>query len=157
MEWVFRATRSKVDSLSTMILADKRGFVCRTGRTVAGAWAPNVQAVAVGDTLNYYYVQAGKKAREFGLYEVIAADAHDRPELFGAQVEGSTLYEVAPGELHDYLDQLGGYTPDPITGTYTGWLIRRVSRAMPYDAKMFTGLATLQQLVDPEETEQASP
>lgn len=152
MDWVYRATRSKIDAISTMILADKRGFLCRTARSGAGVWASNVKNVVVGDLLHFYYTQAGKKPREFGAYEVVSPEGHDRPELFGAQVEGTALYEVAPGELHDYLEAVGGVM-DPITDVYTGWVIKRVGRSPAFDAKLFTGMNTLQEYLGPPDDE----
>ncbi len=144
MEWVYRATRSKIDAISTMILADKRGFVCRTGRSGAGAWATNVKTVAVGDVIHFYYTQAGKKPREFGAYEVLSPESHERPDLFGPPLEGTALYEVAPGELANYLEAVGAVT-DPISDVFTGWVIKRVGRSPAFDAKLFTGMNTLQQ------------
>jgi len=153
MEWVYRATRNKVDAISTMILADKRGFLCRSARSSAGVWAPNVKNVAIGDVIHFYYMQAGKKPREFGAYEVVSAEAHALPQQFGAQIEGSALYEVAPGELNEYLEVLRGYVPDPITDGYVGWAIKRVGRAPAFDAKLFTGMNTLQQYDGPPDDE----
>lgn len=154
MDWVYRATRSKIDAISTMILADKRGFLCRTARSGAGAWATNVKAVAVGDLLHFYYTQAGKKPREFGAYEVLDPSSHDRPELFGKQVEGTALFEVAPGELTNYLEAVGGVV-DPIADVFTGWVIKRVGRSPAFDAKLFTGMNTLQEYMGPPDDDEA--
>lgn len=143
MEWVYRATRCKIDAISTMILADKRGFVCRTGRSAAGVWAPHVKSVAVGDVINFYYTQAGKKPREYGAYEVLSAESHARPEMFGAPLEGTALYQVAPGELTDYLEAVGG-VPDPIDDVFTGWIVKRVGRSPAFSTSLFTGMNTLE-------------
>lgn len=143
MEWVYRATRNKVDAFSTMILADKRGFLPRTARSGGGVWGPHVKTVAVGDVIHFYYVQAGKKPRELGAYEVLAPESHERPELFGAALEDSAIYEVSPGELTDYLEAVGSVM-DPIKDVFTGWIVKRIGRCPAFDAKLFTGMSTLQ-------------
>jgi hypothetical protein len=144
VQWVYKATNSKVDYVSTLILADRRGFLCRSAYLDGGTWVSNVRDLSTGDVLHFYFVRPGKKPGELGSFEVISASAHQQPDLFGERVAGTALYAVAAPAFVEHLAGLGGYLPDPIIGRFTGWPIRRIGPAQKYDPTMFSARATLQ-------------
>jgi hypothetical protein len=144
MQWVYKATNKKVDSGATLILVDRRGFLCRSAYQDNRAWASNVRDVKAGHVIHVYYMRHGKTPGELGSFEVIEPTAHVRPELFGDRVEGTALYAVTDPQFIQHLVGLGGYAPDPVLGRFTGWPVRGVSRSPSYDPKMFTARATLQ-------------
>ena len=146
MEWVYKANESKIDHVSTLILADRRGFLCRSAYLENGAWVSNVREVKTGDVLHFYYARSGKPAHEFGSFEVILPDVHPRPEVFGDRVEETALYRVKDPGFAEMLTTLdgGGYLRDPVLRDFTGWPFRKVGRAPKYDPRMFTARATLQ-------------
>ena len=61
--------------------------------------------------------------------------------------------EVAQGELTNYLEAVGGVV-DPIADVFTGWVIKRVGRSPAFDAKLFTGMNTLQEYAGPPDDEE---
>ena len=147
VEWVYKATLSKVDYVPTLILAERRGFLCRSAYLERGAWVSNVRDVKTGHIIHFYFVRPGKSPAELGSFEVLAAGAHERPDFFGDLVDDTALYTVKDPALIEHLASLGGYLPDPTLGRFTGWPIRKLGRAPKYDAAMFTARATLQRYV----------
>jgi hypothetical protein len=145
VQWVYKATSAKVDYVSTLILADRRGFLCRSAHSDNGAWVSNVRDVSAGDLIHFYYVRPGKKPGELGSFEVLAAGDHQNPDFFGDCVDGTAICRVKDPALIKHLVGLGGYQPDPILHSFTGWPIRKVGPAAKYHPAMFTARATLQQ------------
>jgi hypothetical protein len=144
VQWVYKATTAKIDYVSTLILADKRGFLCRSAYSEKSAWVSNVRDVSIGDVMHVYYVRPGRKPGELGAFEVLAAADHQRPDFFGDRVDETALCRVKDPTFLKHLENLGGYRPDPVLHCFTGWPIRKIGPAPPYDPKMFSGQATLQ-------------
>ena len=142
MEWGYKATRSKLDSAGTLLLA-MRGFLCRSAHEQNLSAADNVSRVALGDTIQFYYVARDRKVHEFGAYTIIEPHMHSRPELFGARVEETALYRVEEASFIREIDKVNAYLPDPVLGQFTGWIIRKSAKARPYDRAAFPGQGTL--------------
>lgn len=142
MEWGYKATRSKLDGPGTLLLA-KRGFLCRSAYEQNLSWADNVQRVAIGHTIHFYYARRDGRVQELGAFTVIEPNEHPSPALFGARVDGSALHRVADPSFIRTIDKDGAYAPDPKLGAFTGWVLRAGGRAMAYDRGAFPGQSTL--------------
>lgn len=142
MDWLYKATNSKLDRINTMLLADRRGFLCRSAYDAARSSADNVRHVAFGDTIHFYFVEKGK-AFDIGAFVVLHREEHPTPNLFGEVVPETALHIVEEPEFITKLDQHGAYQADPVIGKITGWLLRRIGKPMKYDGKRFPGQSTL--------------
>jgi len=145
-EWFYKATNKKLDYVGTLLLAE-RGFLCRSAYTNVDHWVANVQSVAFGDVIHFYFI--GRKPTPLGAFEVIRRNAfkiakstptqHD----FTGPVSGCALYEVVDPSFIAKLDPAGGYKPDHKLGKYTGWLLRKLGPAAPAPAKFLAETPTL--------------
>lgn len=143
-QWLYKVTKSRLDAPGVIVLADKRGFFCRSAyEEKTRGWADNVQHVAISDVINFYYVHRTDKVSELGAFEVIPRERHPKPERFGERVDGSALYVVDDDAFLRQIDTQEAYRPDPVVGKFTGWLLHRVGKAPKYDPKMFPGMGTL--------------
>jgi hypothetical protein len=139
--WLYKATRSKLDSAGTAVLAN-RGFLARSAFRGPGAWIANVREVQIGDDLHFYY--SGKRGvYGIGLFEIVDRASHPTPGLFGDLVPETALHVVENDSFIRNIDANGEYKPDPVLGKFTGWLLRRKGAPMLYPASKFPGLATL--------------
>ncbi len=89
MDWVYKATTAKIDCSRTAMLADVRGFLCRSAYLENGTWVSNVREVAAGDILHFYCIPDGRRVGELGSFEMIGPEAHPQPECFGDRVDGT--------------------------------------------------------------------
>ena len=142
VEWAYKATATKLDHAGTVLLADARGFLCRSAYDASGARVGNVRKVSLGDTIHFYYVDRSR-VRPVGSFEVIDRDQHPRREAIGERVPETALFSVEQSELITEIDRDGAYQPDPTLGVFTGWLLRRVGPPPPYRAAFFPSQATL--------------
>ncbi len=143
VEWVYKATDKKVDYAATMILAEKRGFICRSAHNREGAWIGNVRDVRVGDLIHFYYKRPNADARAIGSFEVVTPASHPRPDLFGERLNESDLWTITAPSFVAELTKLGGYAPDPRLDVFVGWPIQRRGVAPEYRDAMFPGMGTL--------------
>lgn len=145
MQWVYKATDLKLDHAGTMMLADRKGFLCRSAyEEKTRTWADNVRDVSPGDTIHFYYSKNGKVS-PIGSFEVVVpGDDHPTKTAFGEQVPGSALYVVADPTFIKRLDTHGAYKEDPVLGKFTGWALRTAGKAPPYHPRMFKNMTTLQ-------------
>ena len=108
-------------------------------------WADHVRNIAFGDVVNVYFIDKGTP--EVGAYEIVRREEHPRAEAFRPEpVPGTALYAVGDPSLVTDIDTGGAFEPDAELGLFTGWLIKRHGRAIPYDAKAFRGQSTLVRL-----------
>lgn len=134
-EWFYKATNKKLDHVGTLLLAE-RGFLCRSAYTDASRWVANVQSVAFGDVIHFYFV-GGKQPKPLGAFEVIRREDFKttkptpKQSDFAGPVPGTALYEVVDPSFITKLDPDGGYQPDRKLGKLTGWLLRRSGPAAP--------------------------
>jgi len=143
-EWLYKATRSKLDHVGTMLLA-KKGFLCRSAFTKKEHHVANVQAVEIHDILNFYYIVNNRPPRELGRFEIVSRDSYRGPlpaDTFGELVPSTALYIV---ENPAFLTALAGtaYSPDPVIGKYTGWLLERLGHARASEEKFLSEMPTL--------------
>jgi hypothetical protein len=144
-EWAFKATKAKVGLSETERVA-ALGFLSRSSATKTGAWPANVRQVEVGDVIHVFHGRKSRKPHPVGRFEVIRAEAHAQPLLFGEEVPSSALFTVrAGGELERLLASIRGYAVDPKLGAYTGWVVKRVGEASPAALRSFApgSIATL--------------
>lgn len=141
-EWLYRASTSKENLEVTRALIRDHGFIHRSAFVEAAKeqMIANVAKVAFRDVIHLYFVDAGK-GLVIGSYRVVGPNNHPRPELFGAAVKGAqTLRRVAPGELAEELDRLGGYQKDPRLEVHCGWpVVPDDARAPIYSPTLFPG------------------
>jgi hypothetical protein len=140
--WLYKATPKKLNSLDTRMLADLDGFLCRSARDAAGAWANNVREVQLGDIIHMYFVERGKTNPIYA-YEVIAPEAHPHPARFGRRIDETALFAVVDETFIKKRDKEGGYEHDPLEHAFTGWLLRRREPAMPFQPRWFRAQACL--------------
>jgi hypothetical protein len=119
-------------SPGTLLLA-KRGFMCRSAYEQNLSWADNVQRVAIGHTIHFYYARRDGHVQELGAFTVIEPHEHPSPALFGARVDGSALHRAADPSFIRRIDKDGAYAPDPKLGAFTGWVLRESGKARAYD------------------------
>lgn len=149
MEWGYKAAKSMLDRAGTVLLA-KRGLLCRAAHEdKTGGWADHARDVAVGDRIHVYYVGDNGKTPEVASYEVLSKEQHETPDAFGDVVPETCLYTV-PEAFIRKTDTAGVYKPDVVLGTFTGWIVRRVGPAKPYNRKLFPGPRVMVRM--PEET-----
>lgn len=142
MRWLYKAAQSKLDYPGTLLLAD-RGFLCRSAHEAKDLTrADNVRKVKLGDELHVYYSGRGK-VRDIGAFDVIEPKDHPTPSVFGEIVPDTALHVVEKPEFLTAIDTAGEYAPDPIVHKYTGWILRRRGRPLPYAASFFPGQMTL--------------
>jgi hypothetical protein len=145
-DWFYKATNKKLDKVGTLLLAN-RGFLCRSAYNVEKNWIANVQGVAFGDVIHFYFI--GRKPAPLGAFEVIRRDdfkiAKSVPTQadFTGPVPGCALYEVVDPTFITKLDPDGGYKPDHKLGRYTGWLLRKSGPAAPAPPKFLAETPTL--------------
>ena len=145
-EWFYKATNRKLDYHGTLMLTN-RSFLCRSAYTKVKHWVANVQAVAFGDVIHFYFI--ARKPIPLGAFEVIRQDdfkitkPSPTPNDFTGPVPGCALYEVVDPSFIVELDPDGGYAPDPKLGKYTGWLLRKIGPAAPAPAKFLAETPTL--------------
>ncbi|EYF07167.1 hypothetical protein [Chondromyces apiculatus] len=146
MEWVYKATNSKLDHMGTMLMVDRDGFLCRSAYEAATkTWADNVRQVDVGDTVHVYFGQKGRDARPIGSFRVVEPDGtHPVHAAVGKRVEGTALHVVDDPSFIKRRDPEGEYSEDPILGLFTGWVLQKVGQAPPFRPAMFRGRTTLQ-------------
>lgn len=145
MEWAYKATVKSVDRAGTVMLAN-RGLLCRAAHEKTGQMGELSKTVALGDVIHMYYTGVPGKTPEIGSFEVISKEKHPKPEVFGDIVPETCLYTVKDDSLILEVDTQGRYEEDWVLNQYTGWIIRKVGAARPYDAKMFRGQSTLVRL-----------
>ena len=148
MEWAYKSTVKNVDRAGTVMLAN-RGLLCRAAHEKTGQMGEPSKAVAIGDVIHMYYTGVPGKTPEIGAFEVITKEKHPKPELFGDRVPETAIYAVADENLILEVDNQGRYEQDWTLDQYTGWIIKKIGPARPYDAKMFRGQSTLVRL-EPE-------
>jgi hypothetical protein len=132
VDWLYKATNTKLDHVGTMLLAGRRGFLCRSAYDAARTWADNVGKVAFGDTIHFYYVDRNRKVLDIGAFMVIHREEHPTPDAFGNVVPETALYVVENPDFIKKLDEKGAYQPDPVIGKLTGWLLRGVGKPVRY-------------------------
>ncbi len=143
--WGYKAASTKLDKPGTLLLLE-RGFLCRSAHDDVGNAAANVSSVQLGDVIHCYYSRAGKHD-SMGAFQVV--EKAEAPKIFphlASQVPGTALYAAADPSFIRELDPLGAYAPDSTLGVFTGWAVKRVGRARPYEAKAFPGQGTLVRL-----------
>jgi|GEM_PF-1417983 len=159
MEWAYKATVKNVDRAGVAMLAN-RGLLCRAAHEKTGQMGELSKTVALGDVIHMYYTGVPGKTPEIGSFEVISKEKHPKPELFGDKVPETCLYAVKDDSLILEVDTQGRYEEDWVLNQYTGWIIRKIGAARPYDAKMFRGQSTLVRLeaeADDGEDAEAEP
>lgn len=145
MEWVYKATETKLDHIGTLLLADRDGFLCRSAYEENLSWADNVRLVDTGDTIHFYFIKKNGKVAPIGTFIVVIPDAaHPRKNAFGVRVAETALFRVADPAFILRRDPEGAYKIDPVIGDYTGWPLRLAGKPPPYDTRMFKGMTTLQ-------------
>lgn len=145
MEWAYKATVKQVDRAGTVMLAN-RGLLCRPVHEKTGVVSDHSRAVAIGDVIHMYYTGVPGKTPEIGSFEVITKEKHPKPELFGEPFPETSLYNVLDESLVTDVDTQGRYEEDRVLNQFTGWIIRKVGPAKPYDAKIFRGQSVLVKL-----------
>jgi hypothetical protein len=148
MEWAYKATVKQVDRAGTVMLAN-RGLLCRPVHEKTGVISDLSRAVAIGDVIHMYYTGVPGKTPEIGSFEVITKENHPKPEVFGDPFPETSLYPVLDDALILEVDTQGRYEEDRVLNKYTGWIIRKLGPAKPYDAKIFRGQSVLVRL-EPE-------
>lgn len=146
MEWVYKAADTKLDFVGTMLLANKDGFLCRSAyEDSTRTWADNVRQVRAGDTIHFYFRHRNGKIAGLGSFKVVVpTEDHPRAGAFGESVAGTALFKVADPAFIEKRDPSRAYKVDPIIGQYTGWPLKRIGKAPPYQARMFKNMTTLQ-------------
>ena len=151
-QWVYKATKAKVDYFDTHLLAFGRHFLCRSAIESNGSHADLVDQVELGDVLHFYYSHGGSKVTTFGCFRTI--DGASYPRRFGDRIEGTALFRVREDDaLIELLtkehtrDPSKGYQRDPEHGCFTGWVIERLPgtemKPTPFDQKkLFPGAQT---------------
>lgn len=145
MEWAYKATVKQVDRAGTVMLAN-RGLLCRPVHEKTGVVSDLSRAVAIGDVIHMYYTGVPGKTPEIGSFEVITKDKHAKPDLFGDLFPETSLYTVLDDNLVLEVDTQGRYEEDRVLNKFTGWIIRKLGPAKPYDAKVFRGQSVLVKL-----------
>ena len=145
MEWAYKATVKQVDRAGTVMLAN-RGLLCRPVHEKTGVISDVSRAVAIGDVIHMYYTGVPGKTPEIGSFEVITKDKHPKPEVFGDLFPETSLYAVLDESLIREVDIQGRYEEDRVLNQYTGWIIRKLGPAKPFDAKVFRGQSVLVRL-----------
>jgi hypothetical protein len=134
------------DYVGTLLLAN-RGFLCRSAHTKVKSWVANVQGVDFGDLIHFYFI--GRKLTPLGAFEIVRREDFQNTkgqptgDDFTGPVPGCALYEVAEPSFIQKLDPDGGYKPDPVLRTYTGWLLRKSGAAAPAPTKFLSETPTL--------------
>jgi hypothetical protein len=143
--WGYKATSKKLDKHGTLLLLE-RGFLCRSAHDDVGKAAASVSSVQLGDVIHCYYSGAGKHD-PMGAFQVV--EKAEAPKVSGhlaSQVPGTALYAASDPSFVRELDPEGAYAPDTVLGVLTGWAVKRLGRAKPYDAQAFPGQRTLVRL-----------
>ena len=142
----YKATSKKLDKGGTLLLLE-RGFLCRSAyNDEGGNAATNVSSVQLGDVIHCYFSRAGRHD-PMGAFEVV--DKSRVPKIvahLADLVAGTALYEVTDPAFILKVDRHGAYAPDTELDVFTGWAIKRVGHARPYDAKAFPGQGVLVRL-----------
>ena len=143
--WGYKATSTKLDKHGTLLLLE-RGFLCRSAHDDVGNAAANVSSVHLGDVIHCYYSRAGKHD-PMGAFQVVEkVEAPKVAPHLASQVPGTALYATSDPSFIRELDPNGAYAPDSALGVFTGWAVKRVGRARPYEVKAFPGQGTLVRL-----------
>lgn len=137
--WFYKAASSKLDQAGTVLLAAK-GFLARSAHDLKNrSAAERVKQVEFGDTIHFYYVKKGKPSAigAFTIVESVESAAWVREPI-----AGTALFKVDTAFIRS-IDSEGTFEPDPVLHTFTGWLVKRIAPALPYDAARFPGQTTL--------------
>jgi hypothetical protein len=130
-EWFYKLIPSKASYDDTRLLAKKSGFLCRSAHTQKGAIIDELRGPALGDTIHYYFAEQRKTARPLGSFEIIGPQAHEHPEWFGAQVEGTALHAVEAPGFASQLRAFKDYAADPTVEKFTGFILKPTSTSPP--------------------------
>lgn len=145
-EWLYRASNAQEDRASTLEIAQKFGFICRSAYIDAErpALIPLVREVDLGHLIHLYFVSA-RGGQPLGTFRVVGPGNHPHKEQFGPAVKGAfTLRSVAESELQDHLIKCEGYARDPRLATYCGWPVVPDDRPAPrYVPGLFPGRNSL--------------
>ncbi len=148
MEWVYKATETKLDHVGTLFLADRDCFLCRSAYEKNLSWADNVRRVNTGDTIHFYFRKKDGKIAPIGSFVVVEPHVdHPHVGAFGSRVAGTALFRVTDPTFIKRRDTDGAYEVDPVIGEFTGWPLRRTGAPPKYDDRMFKNMATLQEYV----------
>ena len=153
-QWVYKATKAKIDYLDTQFLACERHFLCRSAIESNGSHADLVDQVELGDILHFYYSHGGSKVTSFGSFRVI--DGASYTTKFGDRIEGTALFRVREDAENAALIELltkehtkdpsKGYQRDPEHECFTGWVIKRLPgtemKPPTFTQKLFPGAQT---------------
>jgi hypothetical protein len=139
--WFYKAASSKLDQPGTVLFASK-GFLARSAHDLKNrSAAERVRQVEAGDVVHFYYVKSGKSSA-IGAYTVV--DKLDSAPWVREPIEGTALFKVDTAFVRA-VDTAGVYEQDPVLHAFTGWLIKRIGPALPYEASRFPGQTTLVQ------------
>jgi hypothetical protein len=133
-QWVYKATKTKVDYLETYDLAIPKHFLCRSAVETGGSQADRVGEVELGDIIHFFFSRGDGNVPSYGSFLVI--DGAKYPTQFGDRIEGTALFKVH--ESDDNADMIRlltrahaedpkrGYRRDPEHKCFTGWVIQRL-------------------------------
>lgn len=146
MHWGYKASKKQLDRAGMIILGN-RGVLCRSAYDFNGVLTDYAREVAVGDNIHVYFIGEPGKAPEVARYEVIPKEQHPNPETFGDMVPETCLHTVDEAFMRK-TDSAGHTKPDPVLGTFTCWVVKKVGPARPFQQRMFPGQRVMTKLAE---------
>lgn len=129
-QWVYKATRARIDYQGTENLAVNYNFLCRSAYTGKGVRPARVSKVMPGDIIHFYYRLDHKRVETIGSFTVIDG-GKGHPDRFSSYVAGTALVGVKEDdkkliqllEKDHRAEPNRGYVRDPVLKMFTGWAL----------------------------------
>jgi len=133
-EWVYKATRTKIEYEDTKRLAIEHNFLCRSAflRNEPSLPRPALVSAIMPDDIIHFYYRLADGVKSLGSFRVVNG-GDSFPDEFSGYVAGTALVgvrETCAVLLH--LLEKGhkanpdrGYERDPVLKVFTGWAIEK--------------------------------